>query len=310
MNIEQAKTISILDLLSKLNIKPVRETHKEAWFLSPWRKEKTASFKVNKKTNTCFDFGHVPSDEVVRKKKAWDPVDFACEHLQQTNEPHTVSDALRWLSNMGGLAPFIQPVSAPDEAQADGTLSVIKVKPVEDEKLIKYCESRGISANLTRQWFKQITIHNGKSGKNFTALGFRNKKGGYELRNPFFKGAVGQKTITFIRGSNPERPGINIFEGAMDYVTVLAKVGVTRLADDTIVLNSTSCLNAATPLILNYPYRYIQSWMDNDATGEKATAALADFIKTQKEMRLRIMNKLYEGHKDVNAWYMNTLALE
>jgi len=310
MNIEQAKTISIVDLLNKLNIKPAKETYKEAWFLSPWRKEKTASFKVNKKTNTCFDFGHVPSNEVVRKKKAWDAVDFACEHLEQTGEPHTVSDALRWLSNMGGLAPFIQPISVPNEDQEDATLSVIKVRPVIDDKLIRYGESRGITESLTKQWFKQLTIHNGKSGKNFIALGFRNIKGGYELRNPFFKGTVGQKTISFIRGSNPERPGINIFEGAMDYVTVLAKIGVTNLADDTIVLNSTSCLNAATPLILNYPYQYIQSWMDNDTTGEKATAALANFVKTQKEMRLRIMNKLYTRHKDVNAWYMNSLALQ
>lgn len=51
MNIEQAKAISIVQILEIIGIKPTRLNQKEAWYLSPLRHEKTASFKVNLKRN-------------------------------------------------------------------------------------------------------------------------------------------------------------------------------------------------------------------------------------------------------------------
>lgn len=57
MNIEQAKTISIAELLDKLNFKPLKIKGKRATYLSPIRQEKTASFNVDTEKNVWFDHG-------------------------------------------------------------------------------------------------------------------------------------------------------------------------------------------------------------------------------------------------------------
>jgi DNA primase len=57
MNAKQAKQIPIEVYLDKLGCKPKIIRKNNLWYSSPLRKEKTASFKVNKNLNTWYDFG-------------------------------------------------------------------------------------------------------------------------------------------------------------------------------------------------------------------------------------------------------------
>ena len=43
------------------------------------------------------------------------------------------------------------------------------------------------------------------NGKNYFAIGFKNKSGGYEVRNRFFKGCMSPMDITHIRQPDPLR---------------------------------------------------------------------------------------------------------
>lgn len=136
-----------------------------------------------------------------------------------------------------------------------------------------------------------------------------NEEGGYEVRNPFFKGYVGAKGISFIRGKQPKPEGIHIFEGFMDYVSAIAFEQVPQFDDDTIILNSLSCLKHATPYIRNYGYQVAYTWLDNDLAGQKGTQALAEFFKTEENLLHKPMNEIYLPHKDMNAWHMARLSL-
>ena len=51
MNIEQSKKLSIIDFLDKENVTLKKKKGNAYWYLSPFRDEKTASFKVSKKEN-------------------------------------------------------------------------------------------------------------------------------------------------------------------------------------------------------------------------------------------------------------------
>ena len=57
LDCEKARKIDIVSTLAKSGHFPVRETEKEAWFLSPFRTETQASFKVSLKKNYWIDFG-------------------------------------------------------------------------------------------------------------------------------------------------------------------------------------------------------------------------------------------------------------
>ena len=55
MNTLQARDISIEKVLQNLGCEPTKNTETESWYLSPFRTEKSASFKLNKKLNRWFD---------------------------------------------------------------------------------------------------------------------------------------------------------------------------------------------------------------------------------------------------------------
>ena len=56
MNIEQSKKLSIIDFLDKENVTLKKKKGNAYWYLSPFRDEKTASFKVSKKENLWYDY--------------------------------------------------------------------------------------------------------------------------------------------------------------------------------------------------------------------------------------------------------------
>ncbi|MBN8820635.1 toprim domain-containing protein [Spirosoma sp. 48-14] len=302
MNIDQAKAIAIVEILAKLGIHPQRRTADKAFYLSPVRDEKTPSFWVDTKTNRWHDFGD---------GRGGDAVDLATAYLQFTREAHTVSDALRWIGNMGVVAYEMTPIYRADEHRNhdDGSLVLKSKRSIQHVGLIHYLDKRGILLPIARRYLKELRVQNTRTDKYFTALGFPNEEGGFELRNPFFKGCLRPKTISFVRGKTPKPEGIHLFEGFMDYLSAISQLQGSGLADDAIILNSLSCLKQAIPYMQNYGYRVAYSWMDNDEAGAKATNIIAEFCQTQTDLRHTPMNKVYTPHKDVNAWHMHKLNL-
>ncbi len=300
MNIEQAKTIPLTVILDKINCKPVKQDHQQAWYLSPLRQEKTPSFHVNLKHNIWYDHGAGEGGNNIK---------FVYRYLEEANESHTISDVLRWLKNMTGYAPIIANVDSVSYSMEDKKLVLRNKKDIEHPALIQYVEKRGVPLKVAGELLKEVRVFNKDTKKTFFALGMRNEDAGYEIRNPFFKGCIGTKSITFVRGSKPKPDGINIFEGFMDFLSIITRQDGARFEDDTIILNSLSCLKKATPYIQDYGYKIGYTWMDNDEAGQKANQALADYFKTQKMLEYTPMNLMYEPHKDVNAWHMHKLGL-
>ena len=57
MDIEAMKRFPIEDFLARLGHHPVQRRANAVWYRSPYREEKTPSFKVNPEKNLWFDFG-------------------------------------------------------------------------------------------------------------------------------------------------------------------------------------------------------------------------------------------------------------
>lgn len=302
MNIEQAKSIPVSVILDKLNLKPQRTSgHKQLYF-SPLRRERTPSFWVDNKTNLWRDYGDM-------LWKGGDIVHLARAILYYQGLDHQVPDALRYVSNMAGIVPVIRPVTDPDEKPRDKTLVLKHTGEIKKDFLFNYGDSRGIPASLLSEYFQQAIILNNLTGFRFYALTMRNENKGYELRNEKFKGCIGKKYITFIRGSQPKPDGINIFEGAFDFASVITHRNGKPLQDDSIILHSLCNLKKATAYIRNYGYKNCFTWMDNDQPGQEATKAWEEFCKTEQELRHIQMNSLYAPYKDVNAAHMAKLEL-
>lgn len=130
----------------------------------------------------------------------------------------------------------------------------------------------------------------------YFAVGFKNRKGGLEIRNPYFKGAVSPKDITHVSHNTGDRrqSSVLVFEGFMDYLSYLAlKKG--QAVPDCVVLNSVANLPKAMDILRSYGQ--VCCFLDNDEAGKKAV----EEIGRQCE---KVIDKAmhYLPHKDLNEF--------
>lgn len=300
MNIAQANAIPLSKILESLGHQPKRKTAGEAYYLSPLRTEKTASFKVDNRLNLWIDFGADEGGDVVR---------FVCRHLEESGEDSTVSDALRWIANMHPSMTSYEAMPRGKVVAFRPALKLLHTNVIGNPALIKWISGRGISPQLAGLYLTQANIRNVKQGFNFLALALKHENDGYELMNGYgFKGSINGKSISFIRGAAPNGR-VHVFEGTFDYLSALTYAKKNRFEDDTIILNSVSNLKIAIGYIQTNPYNTVMSWLDNDEAGNKATAAIQEIAK-EKGWRINPQNSIYAGHNDVNDWHRAKLGLK
>jgi len=296
MNIEQANSIPLAQILEKLTSCLGKPSGHELVYSSPLRDERTPSFCVNQEKNVWYDHGEGIGGDVVSLIR---------EHLQRTGEGNTTSDALRWLNNMvGGEMPRIAPIQQKRSLKQEKSLSLVRTQKLQHPALVDYLDSRCIPIATAKNYLSEAWIYNKETKKHFFALAFANESGGHEIRNRFLKISLGKKDLTFIRGTVPKPDGIHLFEGFMDFLSALSHYKVERFANDAIVFNSLSLMAEAAPLINGYGYQEAFTWMDNDTAGHKATGSLGRFFETEQGLCHRRMNALFQPHKDVNDWHV------
>ncbi len=301
MNATQANALSLPAILSKLGYQPQKIRGQDRLYLSPFRDERTPSFHVNVADNIWYDFGEGFGGDVV---------DFACAYLHSRNLAHGVSEALCFLDDMepGSLPQRVFNMKAGEDAPA---LEIIDVYPLRHPMLLRYLAAgRMIPLELARKYLVEVEVSNRNTGRSFHAIGMRNVDGGYEIRTSFFKGCVGRKDVTVIRGTAYPPQEVHVFEGFMDMLSALADQEIDAFPGDVVILHSVSCLSKALPYIENYEhYHRLFSWLDNDREGEKASGFLQKVSEGQKRLDFCGMNRTYAPHKDVNESRMMRLAL-
>ncbi|WP_127132665.1 CHC2 zinc finger domain-containing protein [Pseudoflavitalea rhizosphaerae] len=299
MNFEQAITIAITDVLDKLGHLPTKKTTKDHWYLSPFRSEKTASFTVNLKRNVWYDFGSGQGGGIIRFTKAW---------LESQGQPHSYSDALKWLGGLSGILPTVNPYFQAAEQEETNRIELVATSKLRSKMLIDYLEERGIPLELAQLYLREIKLLDHETGNSIRSIGFKNNAGGYENRTRSFKGCIGHKAITTLRGKTPEAEGVHLFEGFMDFLSLLVIEDKPRLNDNVIVLNSASMLKQALPMLLKLQYKFVYTWFDNDGTGHKATEGLRKFCIEHPHLQHTAMNSSYADYEDVNDWLVHLIS--
>ena len=175
-------------------------------------------------------------------------------------------------------------------------MELVSVKPITHPKLLQYLAERGLKKSDIYEKKSDVfsflwEISYKISDKTFFALGFANDAGGWELRNPYFKGCMAPKSISTIKGKDGER--LQIFEGFMDFLS-WRKLH-PEIEADSIVLNSLALFPKVIPLVTSYTS--IECFLDNDEAGRKAFDQLKRSCPRIIDGSVR-----YQAHKDLNEW--------
>ncbi len=279
MNCSQSKKISIIGYLENLGIRPQKIKNGSAWYSSPLRNETKPSFKVFHSQNIWYDYALGKGGNILDLVMEMNNTGIAGA-LMILQKPELI---IRDFS-------FFEQQSSPDSA-----IQIKKIQPLQNRALIQYLASRKIShfkaINFISEAYYQV------NGKNYFALAFMNDKGGFELRNKYFKGSNSPKAITTIKGSLKR---INIFEGFLDFLSALEYYGYKKPAATTIVLNSINNLDAVSSLLPKF--RRINLYLDNDPAGKNA----AEGILKKFPNATNFAKTIYPNNKDFNEFIINT----
>ena len=168
--------------------------------------------------------------------------------------------------------------------------------PITHPALIKYLEERCIDIETARTVCKEL--HFDTRGKHYFGIGFPNIAGGYEIRNPFFKGCIAPKDISHFYAEEPKKICF-VFEGFIDFLsfmTLRRKENDGLKRQDYLVLNSVSNIQKALERLSQYDS--VQCFLDNDNAGRNA------YLQLSKELENSVVDAstLYNGYKDLNEY--------
>jgi hypothetical protein len=280
MNVKQAKEIPVEKVLERMGFLPQKISGYDLWFLSPFRLEKTPSFKINTKLNLWFDhgegFGGNTLDFVIKKSNC------------------TTSDALAFLKDFSVFFSFHQQENN-FEITEEKKYSITSVSKIKSYALLAYLSHRRIRKSEVINKLSQVNYN--INGKSFYAIGFKNDKGGWEIRNKYVKICLNQKDITLIKNNSNK---LLVFEGFFDYLSHIQFFDELKNDSDYLILNSISLLKKSESIFLNYAE--IDLYLDNDIKGKETTLDLLIKYKNANDK-----SDLYAGHKDLNEFLMHNV---
>ena len=274
------REIPITDFLIAVGVPPAKQRGQVLWYSAPYRTERTPSFKVDTTKNVWFDFG---------TGKGGDIFDLAGAFIGSEDFLLRAAFIAR-----NGVCPLPVMGQSPREKEREPAFEDIWVRSLQDSKLLGYLEEWGINAHVAIPNCEEVRyrVH----GKRYYAIGFRNRNGGLELRNRFFKGCIPPKDISLkCNGADV----CALFEGFMDYLSAM-QMGI--IASDWLVLNSVSNVEKALEALGGY--RRIECFLDNDDAGRRALERLRAYFGE----KVIDYSSLYAGHKDLNEYLLSWRA--
>ena len=280
MNYEEIKRrISIRTYLAARGIKPRWERGNRGMYLSPLRKERTASFSVSYDKNLWHDFGTGEGGSII-------------DLVARMEGCSEVEAARRLAIGEHGILVPIHVEALRTNEPTPSRLIILSDRELTHPALLGYLTGRGIDPAIARTYCREVRYTIG--GKEYFAIGFRNDAGGWELRNPLFKGSSTPKNITTLdNGSDTAM----VFEGFIDFLSYLSLKANPTPAIDTTVLNSVTNLQKAVPFLARH--RVVHAFLDNDDAGRKVLARLKESLPLSEVIDQSVF---YRDHKDLNEY--------
>jgi hypothetical protein len=288
----QARQIDLVDYIKSLGFQPRKTRGQDYWFYSPFRDEKTASFKVNRSRNIWFDFG---------EGKGGDLIDFGIRFHRCS-----ISELLQKLSQGQTLNFSFPPPSLAGEKkdETNGKILILSERRLSSKSLFEYLQKRRIPVEIAEHFCKQVEFL--LYGKKYTAIGFQNNAGGYELRSENFKGSSSPKDTTFL---DYDKEKIAVFEGFFSFLSFQTinqnKIKeLTNLLDqraNILVLNSLSFFEKSRDKMESH--QEVHLFLDRDKTGLKRTELALHWSTKYIDRSIA-----YKEFKDLNEYLLKSRA--
>lgn len=286
LSLEEVKKMDMVDFLASIgrHHDPIKSKGNEYWYNSPFRDEKTPSFRINRRTNRWRDFGPLPG-QVDRGNV----IDFAIQYYSCS-----VGDFLSMLR--AGNFPNV--IHVPGEilpAEKEPKVLVTQTFPLRSYPLLSYALSRAIPLDVIREFCCEVRYE--LNGRQYYGIGFKSDSGAYEIRNAYVKTCNMPKDITTIdKGSKK----VVVFEGFFDFLSYMTINRNTPAAEyNFLILNTTAFFEKARAFMEKH--EHIGLYLDHGKGGRQWTEYALNLSSKYSDK-----SSLYKGYDDLNDWHVKS----
>ena len=289
-DLQYIKAIPIADYLHACGIKPAKRYNGYALYHAPYREDPNASLKVDFRQNLWHDYGTSQGGSIidlVMKMRGCSAYE-AIAHLAEGKATTLAPSSFHREAHIGQRR---------DEQRPNNTRRILSINEALPLHLQSYLrEVRKIDLAVASPYLHHVRYEVG--GREYSAIGFPNRAGGYELRDDkIFKGTIAPKDISVIAGQANNAP-LCIFEGGMDFLSLLTMKGKEAISPS-IVLNSVSNIHRAVAYLHEKGIDSVRAFFDNDPAGRQALQAIQS-----TGIKVEDMSRHYSRHKDLNEYHI------
>ena len=289
-DLQYIKAIPIDDYLHACGIEPVKRYYGYALYHAPYREDPDASMKVDCRQNLWHDYGTSQGGSIidlVMRMQGCNAYE-AMAHLAKGKVTTLASSSFHREAHTEQIRGEQRP------SNARRILFISEALPLHLQNYLQ--EVRKIDPAVASPYLRHIRYEVG--GREYSAIGFPNQSGGYELRDDkTFKGTIAPKDISVIAGDANNAPYC-IFEGVMDFLSYLTLKGKEIVP--CLVLNSVSNLSRAIAYLHENGIDSVRAFLDNDEAGRQALQSLQS-----AGIKVEDMSRHYGGYKDLNEYHVS-----
>ena len=270
---------------------------------SPFRCERTASFHILPHGYAWTDFGNGSRGGVVE----------LVMRLESCEREAAIEKLREIRAGKASSQPIIRPYDQ-SKPSRQSSFKIISVSQLQDENLLSYASSRGISNTTILRFCSEVSVRTG--GKVKTYIGFLNNTEGFVLRSPE-KGRSGKRCTnsapTFLNtdGVNcaePSSDSVAVFEGFFDFLSYTELTSAQTLCpkQDICILNSVVNAQAAADFIRSH--KAVHLYLDNDEAGRKASWEISEYVLAANlEAIITDHCEEYKAFNDLNEWLQDSI---
>ena len=289
-DLQYIKAIPIADYLHACGIKPAKRYNGYALYHAPYREDPNASLKVDFRQNLWHDYGTSQGGSIidlVMKMRGCSAYE-AIAHLAEGKATTLAPSSFHREAHIGQRR---------DEQRPNNTRRILSINEALPLHLQSYLrEVRKIDLAVASPYLHHVRYEVG--GREYSAIGFPNRAGGYELRDDkIFKGTIAPKDISVIAGQANNAP-LCIFEGVMDFLSLLTMKEKEAISPS-IVLNSVSNIHRAVAYLHEKGIDSVRAFFDNDPAGRQALQAIQS-----TSIKVEDMSRHYSRYKDLNEYHI------
>ncbi|ERI83841.1 hypothetical protein HMPREF1981_02598 [Bacteroides pyogenes F0041] len=288
-DLQHIKAIPIADYLHACGIEPAKRYNGYALYHAPYREDANASLKVDFRQNLWHDYGTSQGGSIIdlvmriRGCSAYEAMAHLAEEKATTLAPSSF--------HRGAHIEQIRVEQRPSNARR--ILSISEALPLHLQNYLRGV--RKIDLAVASPYLRHIRYEVG--GREYSAISFANRAGGYELRDDkTFKGTIAPKDISLIAGEANNALHC-IFEGFMDFLSLLTMKG--KEIAPCLVLNSVSNLSRAIAYLHENGIDSVRAFFDNDQAGRQALQAIQS-----TGIKVEDMSRHYTRYKDLNDYHV------